>query len=380
MPEGIISKIFGAYYNLRPLPDCSAELRGRLRGKLRLEKRQPEHSRYRHLIMVGDRVEFDAPTSPGADVRITDLHERRNAVHRGTSTEIQSLGANLDRAFGVMSLASPRPRWGFLDRFLVSCNAGGVAAEVVLTKPDLVAAEEQESVRRMIELYRGLGYPVYVLNGPAGEPLEEVARIRAAAASGVSLLAGQSGTGKSTLLNLLMEASLQETGDISRQTGKGRHTTTNSSMFRHPASGALWIDTPGVREWGVQHLERRELFAAFPEIAPHTDECEYRDCQHEPDQDGCAVQACIEESRQRALDYYARLEAEEEEAAGRGDAADEEDFASDVPPFEPGYLHPERYRSLRNMLAGLGQFQDRIRGGDYKKATGRVRSGKLRPN
>lgn len=385
--EALISRVYGAYYELRTLPDLDEEFSGQLRGKLRLASRSSgkkyagdpygDALRERHLLIVGDRVRYrkkQADAEFGGDAAMIDsLVERKNAVYRSTTSELHALGANLDRAIVLMSLSQPRPRWGFIDRFFASCHAGGVNPCVVFSKPDLVEAEDAPDIERMIGLYReGLGYPVFVIDLLREEPAGQLQALREYVADGVTLLAGQSGTGKSTLSNLLLGDVIQPTGQISESTGKGRHTTTNSRMLRAARGSArggapgddpgrmLIIDTPGVKEWGVQHLQPAELLESFPEIAPVTDECRFRDCAHGPEQKGCAVMELIERSRQVYSQYFENIE----------EIEDNPDVA--VPPWSEECVHPERLRSLDAMLESL-HSPLKIRTGDFIKPTGRKR-------
>ncbi len=410
MQTGIISRIYGAYYQLRPLSNLSRELQGQLRGRLRLESRTAaapkktgarrrtggREMRERHLLIVGDHVRYSTSDSKGrrrpqqsgrdaADperaknlpenasegrgetVTIDSLVPRRNAVYRSTASELHALGANLDRAIVLMSLNQPRPRWGFLDRFLASCHAGGVPARIVFSKPDLVEEAERADLERMIALYRdGLGYPVSILNLVAGEPADAAESLTATVQNGVTLLAGHSGTGKSTLTNLLLGGSVQKTGSISEASGKGRHTTTNSRLLLSEERSMFLIDTPGVKEWGVQHLSPAEILASFPEIEPATRECRFADCSHQPEQDGCAVQALLTRSRELYAEYFANFD------------EIESDPTVAVPPYSQECVHPERLRSLQTMLDSL-QYSLKIRTGDFIKATGRARNGRIRP-
>ncbi|MCB1320568.1 MAG: ribosome small subunit-dependent GTPase A, partial [Leptospiraceae bacterium] len=303
--EGIISLVYGAYYNVRPLPDLQPELRAKLRGRLRLQSRHKKGSRppgedplkERHLIMVGDRVRFLREHN---NAIIEEVLERRNAVQRATQYEIQALGANLDRAVLVASLSTPPLRTGFIDRFLVSCHAGKVQPVLLFTKPDLVDELDEEDLHAVLTEYNRF-YPVYCANLIASEAVSSIewtaefpglSELTALLDRGVSLLCGQSGTGKSTLLNRLLNSSAQKIGDISSSTGKGKHTTTNAALFirEDSAHDCLLIDTPGVREWGVQHLSREEILAGFPEIARVSEDCHFADCTHASGSLQCAVQ------------------------------------------------------------------------------------------
>lgn len=393
MQTGIISRIYGAYYNLRPLPGLEGELSGQLRGRLRLESRSTkkksaakpwgESMRQRHLLIVGDHVKYSisdradkmksgpaaSAESPGATaVTIDSLETRRNAVYRSTASELHALGANLDRAIVLMSLNQPRPRWGFLDRFLASCHAGGVPAHIVFSKPDLVEELDRADLERMIALYRdGLGYGVSVIDLVHEEPASEVESLVRAVQSGVTLLAGHSGTGKSTLTNLLLGGRVQKTGSISESSGKGRHTTTNSRMMISADHRMFLIDTPGVKEWGVLHLSPDEILTSFPEIEPATRECRFRDCTHQREQDGCAVQELLLRSRDLYAEYFDNIE------------EIEKDPNVAIPPYSTECVHPERLRSLEAMLDSL-HYSLKIRTGDFIKATGRMRNGRIKPD
>ncbi len=364
--EGRVSCVYGAYYSLLEAPDFVLERRGRPRGRLRLAPIERAGFRLRHPIVVGDVIRFERPDE-SSEAWITAVDARRNVLCRGSGRELHALGANLDLALVVLSLADPPPRWGFADRFLASAWAEGIEAGLVLTKSDLPAAGEID-VNTMIEVYTRLEYPLFRLDARGGDAAsrDELARLRSALAGRTTLLAGQSGAGKSTLLNSLAEQELQRVADISRSTGKGRHTTTNSFLRR--VDQALIIDTPGVREWGVHHLDRLSIMHSYPELRVAAAHCEFQDCDHGSEARGCAVQALLQHSRDEALAFY-----------DNPDTEDGEQLAA-LPPFQEGLVHPERYRSLAAMLSTHGLI-DRIRTGDYIRATGRIRSGRLRdPN
>ena len=336
MKIGIVSKIYGTYYNLFPYPRLHPERRGKLRGRLRLEKTKPENHQLRHLIMVGDRVHFQEEDS---EVIIESLLPRKNLILRANNFQVHALGANLDYALLVSSLAQPEVRFTFVDRFLASCKAGQVEPVLLFTKTDLLKKTEW---LLMTEHYRYLGYPVFRTNLNATEPCAEFQALQELLQDKTTLLAGRSGTGKSTLINRLLEQDIQKTGNISRSTQKGRHTTTNSTLFIDRKRSALYIDTPGVKEWGIQHLTRSEIYDSFPEMESE-EECRFRDCDHSSGSEGCVVQAQL-----------------------------------NAPPLENSekycqklYIIPERRKSLLAMLESL-KYPDKIRTGDYIKPTGRI--------
>jgi len=334
--DAVVSRIFGAYYDVLVLPEGVQTIRARLRGKLRIAGRKKEeswdHIKSRHPILVGDRVTCQLS---GGESLIEARLERKNAIVRASQYEQQALGANLDRAILVMSLVLPDISPGFIDRFLASCYEGGVEPLLLFTKIDLMTTpEDREHAEYFISLYTDLGFDTHVMN--LIEPAPDAwAKLRAIVSTAISLFAGRSGTGKSTLLNKLLGTTVHLTGEVSESTRKGKHTTTNSIMVRDESTGGFYIDTPGVREWGIFHLDRIQIFESFPEFRKVAEQCKFRDCEHEIESEGCAVQATL--------------------AEGEG-------FA------------PDRVASLGGMMESLG-IADRIRKGDYIKATGRMRAG-----
>ena len=320
---GVVSKVYGAYYNLLPEPERGPEIRARLRGRLRLARGETGGRRHRHLIMVGDRVVYTRP-DPDQPARIQSLLPRRNALCRAVHQHVQALGANLDRAVIMISLASPEPNFRFLDRVLVSCHAEGIEPLLVFSKRDLVT--DDDPALEMVDLYARLGYRVFPLDlsAEAPRPPDRFAEFVELLSSGQTVIVGRSGTGKSTLCNRLLGGVYQKTDGIS-SVGKGRHTTTNSSLFVFQDTEAFFIDTPGVKEWGVSHVASGDVLTGFPELRDLIGECQFSNCEHRPSDLGCALQAAIQASIDAA------------EAATH--------------PESPPPLHPERVFSLLAMLA-----------------------------
>ncbi len=340
--KGIVSLVYGAYYMVRDRQNPQIEIRTVLRGKLRLEKKREENRLQRHLLMAGDHVIYSSGGDD--DPCIEEIEPRHNSLFRASPFEHHGLGANLDRAIVVMSLDSPPPRFGFLDRFLASCEFGNVPPVIVFTKKDLydeLEPEKREDIEEYIQIYRALDIPVFMLPLLA-DNLEsdiEFQRLEKMLSQGTTLLAGNSGTGKSTLLNRLLSGEVQKTGDVSKSSGKGKHTTTNSALFIHKNGEAFLIDTPGVKEWGINHMNREALFYSFPELILFKGNCRFRNCDHSEGVDGCAIQEVIENSLENETDPV---------------------------------IHPFRIKSLYSMIESLDN-PDRIRTGDYIKPTGRMR-------
>lgn len=337
MGTGIVSASYGAYYGVLPLPELEPELRCRLRGKLRLRvarKEWMDRVLTRHPVIVGDKVEITREQTP--DATIDHVVPRKNAVCRSTGDELQALGANIDRAVLVVSLADPGPRFSFVDRVLASCYAADVETILLFSKLDL--ADPEDLSFEMIELYKSLGYDVRLANLTADPPGKEIVELIDQVKEGTTLFIGNSGTGKSTLLNLLLGEEVQKTGTVSRTTGLGKHTTTNSRLMLSLDRKAFYIDTPGVADFGVSHLDRHTVLESFPELRAAAEKCEFRDCKHEEKSQGCAIQEIL---------------------------------------HEPDSMDPDRYTSLFAMLDSL-EVLAKIRTGDYIKATGRIRTGRIK--
>lgn len=377
--EAIVCRIFGAYYSILPEPDRKPELRAVLRGRLRLDRterqdradrpeRQDENQR--NPLAAGDRVLYSQEEGTDEAI-IEEILPRRSFLARSSPHETHVLGANVDRAIAVCSLKDPAFRPGFLDRFLSACETGNVEPHLAFTKTDLLSSSTHafassieclELLRDLIDPekepdppleereyltqeaydvltalnYRRLGYPCYFLSLLEDDEQEELERLKQVVSSGTTLLTGHSGTGKSTLFNRLFGMSAQKTSDVSESTRKGRHTTTNPILMVLPHRDGMVIDTPGIKEWGLAHLSRKELLESYRELEEASENCRFRNCDHSEGTLDCAVQEILQ-----------------------GKATE--------------ILFPERQKSLDQILESL-KSPDRIRKGDYIKPTGRMRN------
>ena len=282
--EGLVTKSTGSWYQVQTPGgqryDC------RIKGIFRTKGITTTNP-----IAVGDQVDFELEPEQGTGV-ITKLHPRKNYIIRKSinlSKQAQVIAANLDQAFLVVTLASPRTSLGFIDRFLVTAEAYDIPASLVFNKLDLFSDEGLEILADYKKIYEDIGYPCYEVSALQGTNVGQVA---ARLAGKVTLFSGHSGVGKSSLINVLLPDLKLRTTEISEWHDKGMHTTTFAEMFELPNGGYI-IDTPGIRELGVIDIEKNELSHFFPEMRARLNQCRFNSCRHinEP---GCAVIKAVE--------------------------------------------------------------------------------------
>jgi len=244
-------------------------------------------------VMVGDQVRL-------AGAQISEVLPRRNNLARrgvpsraGAHTFEQVIAANVDQLVPVFA-ASPAPKWNLLDRYLAVAEALLVPALIVITKADLAPSAGPEDLAEALDDYRRLGYRVVVASAYTGIGLDD---LRDALNGRVSVLLGKSGVGKTTLLNALESGLGLRVAEVSRATGKGRHTTTQVQLFPLAAAPdgqpAGLIDTPGTREFGLWDIQPDELALYFPEMRPLVGRCKFGlDCRHD-EEPGCAIRQAV---------------------------------------------------------------------------------------
>ncbi len=235
-------------------------------------------------LVVGDRVTV---RMEGEDGVVETVHPRTTALLRRApqSSRPQLIAANVDQALLVFAAKSPEPKRGLLDRFLVACHHAGIEAVIVVNKSD----QGLGGVNVWLPIYRSLGYTVITASARTGRSMGQIKRLLPGR---TTLFCGPSGAGKSSLLNAVYPGFRLKVGSLSESTSKGKHTTTMAELLPLPFGGFV-VDTPGLKEFGLWNLDRRELEAAFPEIAALAPRCRFADCTHihEP---GCAVLAAVE--------------------------------------------------------------------------------------
>ena len=285
--QGIIIKNTGSSYVVRK---DKGDVPARVKGNFRIK-----NIRTTNPVAVGDEVTLGEP-GPDGVCFITGVSDRRNCIIRRASNLSKAtsiIAANIDRAMLVATLAHPTTAFAFIDRFLASAEAYNVEAVLVLNKIDLLTeAEDKEYLEAVRYLYNSIGYEVIEVSARTGEGLDA---LKAALRGRTTLLSGNSGVGKTTLINDLIPGLDLRTAEISEAHDQGMHTTTFSEMFALPEGGWI-IDTPGVRGFGVVEFDRQEVDHYFPEIFKIARDCRYGDCTHthEP---GCAVRQAVEDSQ-----------------------------------------------------------------------------------
>lgn len=266
----------------------------------------------RFPVTVGDRVRFrvvaDAPGVQAEGVIVT-VEPRQSELRRFAGRRVQVIAANVDQVLIVSSADLPPPKPHLIDRYIVSALAGGMTPVIGLNKMDL---DTDERARTIAQRYAMLGYCVLCCSTLTGEGVDELRQLFRGRST---VLAGQSGVGKSSLLNAIQPGLKLRVGTVSDETLKGRHTTTTAELIRL-AGDAYVVDTPGVRSFDVSMIPRGELEQYFTEFVPLVPECKFPDCTHIPET-GCAIKRAVEEER----------------------------------------IHPERYESYVRM------FEDRTEGG-----------------
>lgn len=308
--HGIVVRNTGSSYVVRcddgSLCECKVKGNFRIKG-----------IRTTNPVAVGDGVTLTegAVSNDGAEEFswITAIDERRNYIIRKASNlskQSHILAANVDVALLIVTIARPETNTTFIDRFLACAEAYRVPVVIVFNKTDDLSADERDTMDYLSYVYREIGYDVHPISALTGEG---VAALCAALSGRTTLLAGNSGVGKSTLINYLIPGAGARTSEISEAHGTGMHTTTFSQMYEGP-NGLSLIDIPGIKGFGTFDMEPEEVGHYFREIFTVGRECRFSNCTHthEP---GCAVLAAIEEHRiapSRYASYLSMLDDKDE--------------------------------------------------------------------
>lgn len=291
MAQGIVIKSTGSWYTVKTdderVIDCKVKGKFRLRG-----------IRSTNPVAVGDRVHITVADDGSAF--ITEIDDRRNYIVRRASNlskESHIIAANIDVAVLVVTVEHPRTNLVFIDRFLATAEAYAIPTYIVINKCDLYNEEELEYAQAVQHLYSSIGYTTRLISAESGEGIDWLAeQIK----DRLALFSGNSGVGKSSLINRLIPNLNLKTGALSAQHDTGMHTTTFSQMFAMPQGGYI-IDTPGIKGFGTIDFDPATVAHYFPEIFAVSHQCRFNNCTHR-NEPGCAVldalaQHYISESR-----------------------------------------------------------------------------------
>ena len=300
MQQGTVIKSTGSWYKVRldePTEDGTHELRCRVAGRFRLEDKSLTNP-----VAVGDRVSVAVETSgDGETGAIRKIEDRTNYVVRQSPRkkhELHLLASNIDQAVLIVTVIWPDVKLGFIDRFLLMTEPFGIPTTIVFNKADLYEEDEMDTFLVIKQIYEDIGYNVMLVSAEAGTGLEDFKNLLK---DKRSLLSGQSGVGKSTLVNAVAPELDLRTGELSDYTGKGQHTTTFAELYQLPFGGEL-IDPPGIKTLSFNYLKPIEVAYYFREIFALSPECRFGGtCLHRSEP-GCAVIESVENEDDRVTD------------------------------------------------------------------------------
>ena len=257
-------------------------------------------------VVTGDKVLWRRSTQATGSIDgvIEAVEDRSSVLLRPDFYDgLKPVAANIDLMI-IVSAILPALSLNIIDRYLVAAEITGIKPLLVINKADLLAAAAQAELQQQLELYRGLGYPCLLLSAKTGQGMAE---LQQHLHSGTSIFVGQSGVGKSSLMNSLMPSLAVTTQEVSALSGLGQHTTTVSRLYHLPEGGEL-IDSPGIREFALWHLSPEEVTQGFTEFRPWLGRCKFRDCKHITDP-GCAIQHAVAENAisQERYDSYLKI-------------------------------------------------------------------------
>lgn len=250
-------------------------------------------------LVTGDRVVW-RPGNQGIGVIVAQLPRQSELCRPDTRGQLKPVAANVDLIVIVFA-PLPEPHANLIDRYLIAAEHAGITPLLLLNKADLIDAQNEKALNALLAVYRTLGYPLMEVSAHGGAGMEA---LQDRLDGHVSVFVGQSGVGKSSLVNSLLPGVDTRVGPLSELTGKGTHTTTTARLFHFPRGGEL-IDSPGIREFGLGHVSRSDVEAGFIEFQDLLGHCRFRDCKHDREP-GCALLKALEDGQiqpQRMASY-----------------------------------------------------------------------------
>jgi len=304
---GVVYKSTGSWYTVKT--DLGATYQCRMKGKFRQKDFKSTNP-----VAVGDVVEFELETKNDETTGIINtIHDRKNYIIRKSvnlSKQTHIIASNIDQVFLMVTLNNPPTFTSFIDRFLVTAEAYSVKTILLFNKLDTYEPDALNEVKYLAHVYRKIGYECIGISAKTGKDIEKV---KVLMKDKVSMFAGHSGVGKSTLINTLEPGLDLKTKELSQQHMQGQHTTTFAEMF-DLKFGAKIIDTPGIKGFGVVDMDKEEVSDYFPEFFKLKQDCKFNNCLH-IDEPKCAVKEALDRDElafSRYRSYIQILEGEEE--------------------------------------------------------------------
>ena len=304
--KATVYKSTGSWYSVKT--KTGEKWNARLKGIFKTEGMSSTNP-----IAVGDDVEIEKENELENSATITEIHNRKNYIIRQAPSHkihFQIVAANVDQCLLIATLKEPRTSQGFIDRFLVACEAYHIPAIIVLNKSDIYKNKELIKAEEWRKMYADVGYRLLLVSIKEKIGVDEIKQLLQ---NKITLLSGHSGVGKSSFINIILPDLLLKTQDVSGWSGKGIHTTTFAEMHDLEFGGQI-IDTPGMREFGLIDISKQELSHYFPEMRSRINDCQFNNCLH-VNEPGCAIKKALNE----------------------------------------GYIHVERYISYCNILDSINE-------------------------
>lgn len=294
MKKGLVIKSTGSWYLVKD-SESGKIVSCNIRGKLRITGIKSTNP-----VAVGDWVEYEVFDNTATAI-IKNVLDRRNYIIRKStnlSKQTHIIAANIDQAILMVTISNPETYPIFIDRFLITAEAYEIPAKLIFNKTDLYNEKQTSYLNELITIYQNAGYECFATSVKNQTNIE---RIHKLLKNKTSLIAGNSGVGKSSLINLIDPSLTLKTSEISDAHKSGKHTTTFAEMYELSEGGYI-IDTPGIRGFGLHDVKKEELFHFFPEIFKASKNCKYHNCTHyhEP---GCAVLMAVETGNVSQLRY-----------------------------------------------------------------------------